>query len=228
MGRSEMSLSLNLIITALVSIRGSRVRFKAFPDMPELSSEMFMVENLRKALNLRQGYMSNTTVGDQSTCDGSAHPPLEALKYIHVPKPLGLVGPEDSWRVCNVVQTLQEISEGLNKQYSEGIIATMVRKRDCTSFQPGRGLNFLVSDIKSGKPYMNFGPLGDLRLFDMPFDAAPGFCWIVPNLPSDSLSPDSCWRLRWNIERAAIGCLSSDPLFQWASTPSTAPRDVKV
>ncbi|KAJ5476259.1 hypothetical protein N7475_001988 [Penicillium sp. IBT 31633x] len=228
MGLSKISLSPNLIVTALVSICSSRARSKAFPDKPELSSAMFMVENLRKALNLRRGYIGNTIVGTQSASDGSAQPPPDILQNIHVPKPLSAVGPEDIWRICNVAQTLQEASGRLDKQYSEGMIATMFRKRDWASFRPGWGVNFLVSDLKSAKPYMNFGPLGDLQLFDLPFDAAPGFCWLMPNLPSDSRSPDSCWRLRWNLERAAMECLPSDPLFQWASTPSVTPRDIKV
>ncbi|KAJ5365289.1 hypothetical protein N7517_008175 [Penicillium concentricum] len=228
MGLSEISLSPNLVVTALVSICSSRARSKAFPDKPELSSAMFMVENVRKALNLRRGYMGNTIVGNQSASDSSAQPPPEILQHIHMPKPLSPIEPEDIWRICKVAQTLQEASGRLDKQRSGGMIATMFRKRDWASFRPGWGVNFLISDIKSGKPYRNFGPLGDLQLFDVPFDASPGFCWIMPNLPSDSLSPVSCWRLRWNLERAAMEYLSSDPLFQWASTPSKNTRDVEV
>ncbi|KAJ5365386.1 hypothetical protein N7517_008272 [Penicillium concentricum] len=213
----EMSLSPNLVVTALVSICSSRARSKAFPDKPELSSTMFVVENLRKALNLRRGYMGNVIVANQSPCDGSAHPPPEALQNIHVPEPLSPVGPEDIWRICNVVQTLQEASGRMDKQYAEGMIATMFRECDWASFRPGWGVDLLVSDIKSAKPFANFGPLGDLQSFDVRFDAFPGICWIMPNPPSDSTSPDPCWRLRWVLERAAMECLSSDPLFHWAS-----------
>lgn len=160
-------------------------------------------------------------------CDGSSHPPSDALQNIHVPKPLSLVGPKDIWRTCNVAQALQEASGHIDKQYTQGAIATMPRERDWGSFGPGWGVNFLVSDIKSASPYMNFGPLGDLQLFDLRFNTAAGFCWILPNLPSDSASSYPCWRLRWILERAATEYLSRDPLFQWASTPSTTSRHAK-
>ncbi|KAJ5207381.1 hypothetical protein N7491_001986 [Penicillium cf. griseofulvum] len=225
----ELSLSPDLIVTALVSICSSRVRLQAFPDKKELSLGMFMVENLRKPLDLPRGYIGNTIVGNQSPSDGSAPPPPEALQNIHVPEPLSPVGPEDIWRLCDVAQTLQEASGRLDKQYAEGMIATIARERDWTSFRPGWGVDFLVSNIRSAKLYtQNFGPLGDLQLCDIRFDTAPGYCWIMPNLPSDSSSPSPCWRLRWILERAAMECLSSDPLFQWASIPSTATRDFKV
>lgn len=219
---SEMSLSPNLVISALVGICSSRARLRAFPNEPELSSEMFIVENIRKALNLRRGYMGNTIVGTTSKCDGSAPPPPEALRNIHVPELLSPVGPEDIWRICNVAQTLQEASGHLNKQHAQGMVAKISNERDWSSFRPGWGVNFLLSDIKSASPYVRYGPLGDLQLFDLVFDTVPGFCWIMPNFPSDAASSYSCWRLRWILERAAMECLSSDPLFQWASAPSTA------
>lgn len=224
----EISLRPRLVVSALVGTCSSRARSRAFPDEQELPSDIFIMENTRKALNLRRGYMGNTIMGTQSTCNGSAHPPPEVLQNIHVPEPLSPIGPEDIWRICNVAQTLQEASGHLGEQHAQGIVATMSRERDWSSFRPGWGLNFLVSDIKSASPYVNFGPLGDLQLFDLHFDTAPGFCWIMPSLPSDSASPYSCWRLRWNLERAAMECLLSDPLFQWASTPSTASRQARV
>ncbi|KAJ5400204.1 hypothetical protein N7465_010693 [Penicillium sp. CMV-2018d] len=227
-GLPEMSLPPSLVVSALVGICSSRARLGAFPDEPELSSEMFIVENIRKALNLRRGYMGNTIVGTESKCDGSEPPPPEALRYIHVPEPLSPVGPEDIWRICNVAQTLQEASGLLNKQRAQGMVAKMSRERDWSSFRPGWGVNFLVSNIKSASPYVRYGPLGDLQLFDLVFDTAPGFCWLMPNLPSDAASSYSCWRLRWILERAAMECLSSDPLFQWASAPSTASTSANI
>ncbi|KAJ5977671.1 hypothetical protein N7501_001013 [Penicillium viridicatum] len=227
-GLPEMSLPPSLVVSALVGICSSRARLGAFPDKPELSSEMFIVENIRKALNLRRGYMGNTIVGTESKCDGSEPPPPEALRYIHVPEPLSPVGPEDIWRICNVAQTLQEASGLLNEQHAQGMVAKMSHKRDWSSFRPGWGVNFLVSNIKSASPYVRYGPLGDLQLFDLVFDTAPGFCWIMPNLPSDAASSYSCWRLRWILERAAMECLSSDPLFQWASAPSTASTSANI
>ncbi|KAJ5943000.1 hypothetical protein N7516_003168 [Penicillium verrucosum] len=216
-----MSLPPSLVVTALVGICSSRARLRAFPNEPELSSKMFIVENIRKALDLRRGYMGNTIVGTESKCDGSAPPPPVALRNINVPEPLSPVGPEDIWRICNVAQSLQEASGLLNKQYAQGVVAKMSREHDWSSFRPGWGVNFLVSNIKSASPYVEYGPLGDLQLFDLVFDTVPGFCWIMPNLPSDAASSHSCWRLRWILERAAMECLSSDPLFQWASAPST-------
>ncbi|KAJ5498639.1 hypothetical protein N7453_007690 [Penicillium expansum] len=224
----EMSLPPGLVVSTLLGICSSRARLRAFPGDKELSSEMFIVENIRKALNLRWGYIGNAILGTKSTCDGFTPPPPEALRDIQVPEPLSPVGPEDIWRVCKVAQTLQEASEHLDKQYAQGIIATMSHERDWGSLLPGWGVNFLVSNIKSAKPYVNFGPLGDLQLLDLHFATLPGFCWIMPNLPSEVASPYPCWRLRWILERAAMECLSSDPLFQWATTPSIAPVYVKV
>ncbi|KGO39709.1 hypothetical protein PEXP_048860 [Penicillium expansum] len=224
----EMSLSPGMVVSALLGICSSRARLRAFPDDKELSFEMFIVENIRKALNLRRGYIGNAILGTKSTCDGAAPPPPEALRDIHVPEPLSPVGPDDIWRICKVAQTLQEASEHLNKQYAQGIIATMSHERDWSSLLPGWGVNFLVSNIRSATPYVNFGPLGDLQLLDIHFATLPGFCWIMPNLPSEVASPYPCWRLRWVLERAAMECLSSDPLFQWATTPSIAPSYAKV
>ncbi|KAJ5838616.1 uncharacterized protein N7525_003804 [Penicillium rubens] len=225
---SETSLRPGLLVSALLGICSNRARLRAFPDEPHLSSDMFIVENLRKALNLRRGYLGSTIGATQVKCDGYAHPPPESLQNIHVPESLSPVGAEDMWRVCNVAQSLQEVSGRLDKEYTEGIIARMSREQDWSSFRPGWGVNFLVSDIKSAKPYGNFGPLGDLELFDLHFDTQPGYCWIMPNLPSDTASPYPCWRLRWILERAAMECLSNDPLFQWASTPSTASTHAEV
>jgi hypothetical protein len=225
----KLSLSPDLIVIALVSICSSRARLQAFPDKKELSLEMFMVENLRKPLNLHRGYIGNTIVGNQSPSDGSAPAPPEVLQNIHVPESLSSIGPEDIWRLCNVAQTLQEHSGRLDKEYAEGMLATMARERDWASFRPGWGVDFLVSNIRSAKPYIkDFGPLGELKLFDLCYDTTPGYCWIMPNLPSDSLSPTPCWRLRWILERAATECLSSDPLLKWASIPSIVGRDSGV
>ncbi|CAG8890034.1 unnamed protein product [Penicillium egyptiacum] len=225
----EMSLRPGLLVSALLGICSNRARLRAFPNEPELSSDMCIAENLRKVLNLRRGYFGNTIAATQSKCDGSTHPPPEILQNIHAPESLGPVGPEDIWRVCNVAQSLQEASGRLDKQYAEGTIATISHRHDWSSFRPGWGVvNFLVSDIKSASPYEDFGPLGDLRLFDFPFIAQPGYCSIIPNLPSDSASPYPCWRLRWVLERAAMECLSNDLLFQWASTPSTALTQAKI
>ncbi|CAI7630810.1 unnamed protein product [Penicillium discolor] len=151
----DMSLPPSLIVSALLGICSSRARLRAFPNEPELSSKMFIVENIRKALNLRRGYMGNTIVGTESKCDGSTPPPPEALRNIHVPEALSPVGPEDIWRVCNVAQALQETSGLLNKQHAQGMVAKMSRERDWSSFQPGWGVNFLVSDIKSASPYVS-------------------------------------------------------------------------
>ncbi|KAJ5486582.1 hypothetical protein N7530_000882 [Penicillium desertorum] len=223
----EMSLRPGLLVSALLGICSNRARLRAFPDEPYLSSDMFIVENLRKTLKLRLGYLGNTIGVTQVKCDGSANPPPEALQNIHVPEPLSPVGAEDIWRVCNVAQSLQEASGRLDKEYTKGMIAKISREKDWSSFRPAWGMNFLVSDIKSAKPYGHYGPLGDLELFDLHFDTQPGYCWIMPNLPSDSASPYPCWRLRWTLERAAMECLLSDPLFQWASTPSTASTRAK-
>ncbi|EKV05238.1 Fumigaclavine B O-acetyltransferase [Penicillium digitatum] len=224
----EISLPQSLVVSALLGICTSRARLRAFPDQKEPSSEMFIVENTRKTLNLPRRYIGNAILGSKSPCNGFVDPPPGVLQDIHVPESLSPVGPEDIWRLCNVAQTLQEASRTLDKQSIEGIIANMSQKSDWGSFLPGWGENFLVSDISSGSPYMNFGPLGDLQLFDMHFDSFSGCCWIMANLPSDIASPYPCWRLRWVLERAAMNCLSSDPLFQWATTPSTALSYVEV
>ncbi|CAG7939782.1 unnamed protein product [Penicillium nalgiovense] len=224
----EISLRPGLLVSAMLGICSNRARLRAFPDEPQLSSDMFIVENLRKALKLHRGYLGSTIGATQTKCDGSAHPPPDVLQNIHVPEPLSPVGAEDIWRVCNVAQSLQEASGRLDKLYTEGMIAKMSCEQDWSSFRPGWGVNFLVSDIKSAKPYGNFGPLGDLELFDLHFDTQPGYCWIMPNLPSDPALSYSCWRLRWVLERAAMECLSSDPLFRWASTPVTASTHAEV
>ncbi|KAJ5617278.1 hypothetical protein N7537_002392 [Penicillium hordei] len=139
----DMSLPSSLVVSALVGICSSRARLRAFPDEPEFSSETFIVENIRKALDLRRGYMGNTIVGTQSKCDGSIPPPPEASRNIHVPESLSLVGPEDIWRICNVAQTLHEASGHLNKQHAQGMVAKMSRERDWSSFRPGWGSIFL-------------------------------------------------------------------------------------
>ncbi|CAI7595497.1 unnamed protein product [Penicillium glandicola] len=202
------SLPPGLIVSALLGICSSRARLRAFPDQKP-SSEMFIIANIRKALDLPRRYIGNAIVGVQSTCEVSANPPPEALRNIHVPKPLSPVGPEDIWRICNIAQTLQKEEGNLDKESAQGMVATMSHERDWSSFQP-----------RKASPYTSYGPLGDLELFDLSFDTVPGFCWMMPNLPSDSPSPYLCWRLRWVLERAAMDCLLSDPLFQWASTPS--------
>ncbi|KAJ5170843.1 uncharacterized protein N7500_003626 [Penicillium coprophilum] len=229
-GLSEMTLSPNLIVSALANICSNRARSRAFPNEQESSSEMFLVANIRKALNLPRGYIGNTILGLTSKFDVSAHPPLEVLQNIHVPLPLNPVGPEDIWRICNIAQTLQEESIHMDKRHAQGMIATMSRKHDWSSFQPRWGMQSFVcvSDLKRGWLWRDCGPLGDLQLFDLPFDAIPGFCWIMPDSPSDSLLPYPSWRLRWNLERAAIEHLSSDPLFQWASTPSEDREHAKI
>ncbi|KAJ5964845.1 uncharacterized protein N7479_004721 [Penicillium vulpinum] len=223
----NLSLPPSMVVTALVGICSTRARLRAFPDDRELTSEIAVAANIRKAIDLPPAYLGNAIMNLQSTCDSSAHPPPDILQKIHVPGPLSPIGPEDIWQICNVVQTLQEGSRLLDKEFAQRKIATMVREHDWSSIGPKTGANFIVSDISAAKPYANFGPLGDLQLFDLPFDTFAGICWIMPNLPSDPKS-SSCWRLRVALERAAMECLSSDPLFRWASTPSTASRQTRI
>jgi hypothetical protein len=51
-------------------------------------------------------------------------------------------------------------------------------------YTPCPGVRILPEETgqHSAKPYGNFGPLGDLELFDLHFDTQPGYCWIMPNL----------------------------------------------
>ncbi|KAJ5473750.1 hypothetical protein N7475_003316 [Penicillium sp. IBT 31633x] len=217
----------NLVVSALVGLCGSRARLQAFPNQQDQPSNLLIAANIRKAAEL-PSYIGNAVFVVESAFDDAALPPPEALENIHVPGPFGTVEPEDIWQICKIAGNLQQGLHRLDKQHVQGMIATMSHRHDWSSFRPGFGGNLHVSDIRAASPYVSYGPLGDLLLFDLPFDAVPGTCWIIPNLPSDAASPNSCWRLRLTLERAATECLLSDPLFRWVTAPSPTPEYAKL
>lgn len=85
--------------------------------------------------------------------------------------------------------------------HGQGVIATMSRKRDWSSFQPRYGVNLFVSHMKAASPYVNLWLLGDLQSFDMHTDTVPGICFILP----DPLASEPSWRLRLVLERDVMG-----------------------
>lgn len=218
----------SLVVSALVGLCGSRARARAFPDHQKQPSDIFVAANVRKSAGLRSSYIGNGVLSVESACGGAVPPPPDALENIHVPGPLGTAEPEDIWQIWNAARNIQQKFSRLNSKQVQGMIATMSDKRDWSSFRPGFGMNFHVSDIRAASVYGEYGPLGEAEQVDLPFDGIPGICWIMPAHPSDPPSQYPCWRLRLVLERAAMECLSHDPLFKWVTTPSSTSRTSKL
>jgi hypothetical protein len=214
---------LNMIVSALVSLCTNRARLKAFPNEREQPSDLLIATNIRKAGHIPRSYMGNCILPAESKGGSSVLPPPEVLHNIPLRGSLGALQPEDIWHVYNIAKNLRQARELLDRERIQGVIANLSRSHDWGSFQPGYGVSMFISDIKAASPYMNLGPLGDVQSFDMYVETLPGLCFILPDPPGSEPS----WRLRLVLERAAMECLSSDPLFRWALAPTVC-RDAKM
>ncbi|KAJ5539853.1 Acetyl-coenzyme A synthetase [Penicillium frequentans] len=202
----------NDIITALVGFCGNKARQKIVPEAVS-PPRVIIAANARKQCQLPPNYMGNALVAVETTYD--------PLRHVHEMVHLGFPGnlsQKELGQVCSIAIALREQIGLLSGDYLQGILRNMSDRKSLSSFHPAYGRSIIVSSLRWMDFYLDFGPMGRVKRYDIPEKKVLGVCWVLParELAVDFAS--QTFELRFVLERGAMQRLQEDSLFTWMMT----------